>query len=638
MATKRIKTIFMILLSLACLACFACAGKIAPRAGMPITIVDEISPQFRALYEEAEQAFRNREWGKARPLYEKLLSSSPSGTAGSLSRLRIGEILLEEGNFERASETLESVPRRQERDPLYDESRYALALVSFRKGDLSRSEALTRELLKRKPSPTLSGRLFTLLGDNLLAAGNAAGAVDSYLSALVETTGEEEEKNIKGKIEGIVTHGMTAEDLSSLYRKREGKYPSGYILYTLARLSYESGDLAGSQSRIQEFLQKDPGHPLYPDGLALSDRLRKIKEVDRNAVGVILPLSGKFAQYGKTALEAIQLALEMAREERDVPVTLFVEDSGVSPGKAAEAVDKLVSEHRVIGIMGPMAGPVATAAAREAQHLQVPLLTLTQEDGITQTGDFVFRNFLTPPMMMQTLLQYAFRNMGMKRFAILYPNDSYGIEMMNLFWDETERLGGKIQGVESYDPKQTDFGREIRILAGLPKDRERPEKGKLDPILDFDALFIPDSSMKARMIGPQLAFYDVTAVRLLGTNLWNTPDILKEDAEYLQGALFVDGFFRDSPSPAVRNFVDRFYFAYGKEPAEIEALAYDTMNIILDILKNGNVRIREDLRDTLLQWKNYPGVTGKTSFTPDGDVEKDLYILTIRGNEILQVN
>jgi len=292
----------------------------------------------------------------------------------------------------------------------------------------------------------------------------------------------------------------------------------------------------------------------------------------------------------------------------------------------------------VIGIMGPMAGPVATAAAREAQRLQVPLLTLTQEDGITQTGDFVFRNFLTPPMMMETLLQYAFRNMGMKRFAILYPNDSYGIEMMNLFWDETERLGGKIQGVESYDPKQTDFGREIRILAGLPKDRERPEKGKLDPVLDFDALFIPDSSMKARMIGPQLAFYDVIAVRLLGTNLWNTPDILKEDAEYLQGALFVDGFFRDSPSPAVRNFVDRFYFAYGKEPAEIEALAYDTMNILLDILKDGKVRIREDLRDTLLQWRNYPGVTGRTSFTPTGDVEKELYILTIRGDEILQVN
>jgi ABC-type branched-subunit amino acid transport system substrate-binding protein/predicted negative regulator of RcsB-dependent stress response len=638
MATNGMKIISSILLSFACLACFACAGKIVPRAETPLVIVDEIPPQFRTVYEEAEQAFRDRQWAKSRRLYEDLLSYAPSGTAASLSRLRIGEILLEEGDFEKASKILESVPRRHAGDPLYDEARYALALLAFKQGDVSRSEGLTRELLKRKIPPALKGKLLALLGENLLAAGNAAGAVDSYLSALEETAGEEEGRSLRGKIEGIVTHGMTAEDLTTLYRKREGDYPSGYVLFTLARLAYESGDLEGARSHVREFLLKDPGHPLYDDGLALSDRLQKIGLVDRNAVGVILPLSGKFAAYGKDALDAIRLALELAREEREVPVTLFVEDSEGSPEKAAQSVRKLVSENRVIGIIGPMSGPVAVSAAGEAQLLQVPIVTLTQEEDIAAAGDFVFRNFLTPPMMMETLLQYAFRNMGMRRFAILHPNDSYGIEMMHLFWDEVERLGGTIRGVESYDPKQTDFGREIRILAGLPKDRERPEKGKLDPVVDFDALFIPDSFTNARLIGPQLAFYDVTAVRLLGTNLWNIPEIPKEDAEYLQGALFVDGFFRNSPSPAVRNFVDRFYFAYGKEPAEIEALAYDTMNILLDILKEEKVRIREDVRDTLLQWKNYPGVTGRTSFTPDGDVEKELYILTIRGDDILQVN
>lgn len=638
MATNGMKVISSVLVSLACLACFACAGKIVPRAETPFVIVDEIPPQFRTVYEEAEQAFRDGQWAKSRRLYEDLLSSVPSGTAGSLSRLRIGEILLEEGDFENASRTLESVPRRHDGDPLYDEARYALALLAFRKGEVSLSEGLTRELLKRKVLSPLKGKLLALLGENLLAAGNAAGAVDSYLAALKETAGEEEEKSLRGKIEGIVTHGMTVEDLAALYRKKEGDYPSGYVLFTLARLACESGDLEGARSHIREFLLENPGHPLYDDGLALSDRLLKIGLVDRNAVGVILPLSGKFAAYGKNALEAIQLALELAGEERDVPVTLFVEDSEGNPEKAAQSVHTLVSENRVIGIVGPMSGPVAASAAREAQFLQVPIVTLTQEEDITDTGDFVFRNFLTPPMMMEALLQFAFRNMGMKRFAILHPDDSYGIEMMHLFWDEVERFGGEIRGVESYDPKETDFGREIRMLAGLPEDRERPEKGQLDPILDFDALFIPDSFTNARLIGPQLAFYDVTAIRLLGTNLWNIPEIPKEDAEYLQGALFVDGFFRNSPSPAVRNFVDRFFFAYGKEPAEIEALAYDTMNILLDILKDGKVRIREDLRDTLLQWRNYPGVTGRTSFTPTGDVEKELYILTIRGDEILQVN
>ena len=127
MATNGIKVISSILVSLACLACLACAGKIVPRAETPLVIIDEIPPQFRTVYEEAEQAFLDRQWAKSRRLYEALLSSVPSGTAGSLSRLRIGEILLEKGDFENASRTLDSVPRRHDGDPLYDEARYALA-------------------------------------------------------------------------------------------------------------------------------------------------------------------------------------------------------------------------------------------------------------------------------------------------------------------------------------------------------------------------------------------------------------------------------------------------------------------------------------------------------------------------------
>jgi len=634
--TKKILCLF--LLSLFGLSLFACAAKVVPRAEEPLVTSDRIPPELQPFFQEAEEAFRSGNRENALALYEKLFTEFPAGAPGTLARLRIGEILVEEGKYEKARQELEAIGPQFRGDPLYSKARYALALLASRTGDPSRSELLITELLKESLSPDLRANALALMGDNVLTAGNVVDAMNAYLLALEESPAEAMDFNLRGKIEGLVLHGMSVEELEGLLRKREGRYPSGYVLLALARLSYDSGDMILTRSYIERFLEDHPGHPLLQQGQDLLSRLEKIDQVDRRSIGLILPLSGKLSAYGRKALEAVLLAVDLMKDTTDSPIQLFIEDTAGDPGKGKDAVEKLVTQDRVIGIIGPMAGPVAEEAARAAQTLHVPVITLTQKEGITEDGDFVFRNFLTPPMIMETLVHYAFRNLGMKRFAILYPDDAYGLEMMNLFWNEVEWYGGEIRGIEAYDPKQTDFGREIRILAGLPEEKDTLEKEKPEPFIDFDALFIPDSAMKARLIAPQLAFHDVTAVQLLGTNLWNTSEILQGDTEYLQGALFVDGFFRESLSPAVRDFLDRFYFACGREPTEIEALAFDTMKILLSLLDDKGIRIREDLRDALLQLRNYPGVTGKTSFNESGEAEKELFVLTIRGDKIIQVN
>ena len=49
----------------------------------------------------------------------------------------------------------------------------------------------------------------------------------------------------------------------------------------------------------------------------------------------------------------------------------------------------------------------------------------------------------------------------------------------------------------------------------------------LPPIVDFDALFIPDEHDKIVLIAPQLAFHDVTGVRLLGSSGWVDPELIE---------------------------------------------------------------------------------------------------------------
>jgi ABC-type branched-subunit amino acid transport system substrate-binding protein len=192
--------------------------------------------------------------------------------------------------------------------------------------------------------------------------------------------------------------------------------------------------------------------------------------------------------------------------------------------------------------------------------------------------------------------------------------------------------------VESYNNKKTDFGKEIKLLTGLNFQEEKTEENEAKPVIDFDALFIPDSHTRVSMIAPQLAFYDVTGIQLLGTNAWNSPKLFKMDSEYIEGAIFVDGFFQNSYYPAVRDFIDSFYVAYGREPTDMDALAYDAASIVVSILRGNDIEIRDDLRDRMLQLKDYQGITGKTSFLENGDVQKFLYVLMVRDNEIIQIN
>ena len=268
----------------------------------------------------------------------------------------------------------------------------------------------------------------------------------------------------------------------------------------------------------------------------------------------------------------------------------------------------------------------------------VPIITLTQKAGITEIGDYVFRDFLTGDTQTGALVSYSIHNLGVKDFAILHPRDHYGTEMMHLFWDEVLRQGGQVRGVEAYASEQTDFSREIKSLTGLSFSEEDKKSGEgMKPVVDFGALFIPDSHTVVSMIASQLAFYDVIGVRLLGTNIWNSPELLKKGGEYFEGAIFTDCFFLNSTRPRVRTFIDRFYVSCGREPGNVEALAYDATDIMVRLLSEDRIEIREDLRDALSRVENHPGITGATSFSQGRDAQKSLHILMVVDSEIVQV-
>jgi branched-chain amino acid transport system substrate-binding protein len=294
------------------------------------------------------------------------------------------------------------------------------------------------------------------------------------------------------------------------------------------------------------------------------------------------------------------------------------------------------------------------AAARKAQELGVPIVTLTQKEGITKEGDMVFRNFLTPVKEMDRLVSKAIDEMGMVRFGILYPDSAYGRYMLNLFWDRVDKAGAQITAVESYGAELTDFTEEIRKMVGLyyPRPASIVEKLKAakaaafeagveagayeegndpEPVIDFDAIFIPDNSQKVALIAPQFPFHNVFNVRLLGTSLWQSPDLLEQGADYLQGAIFPSGFY----APEAEDFVNLYNENFDTKPGILAATGYDTIRFLNHLMRTQLPRTRRDLQQALLTCCDFQGIRGPVSFDDHREATTPPLLLTVKGTQFI---
>ncbi len=359
--------------------------------------------------------------------------------------------------------------------------------------------------------------------------------------------------------------------------------------------------------------------------------------VDYRVLGCVLPLTGSFAPYGNRALDTIILAAGLFEQSKRSPVKLLIEDSQSRPEKVKAAVAKL-ARAGVIAIIGSLGSEEAQAAAEEAQRLKVSLLTLTQKEGITNAGHYVFRNYLTGSQQVKTLANYARVNLPLRRFAVLHPEDDYAKEMVKLFEKEIGLRQGRVVWVQSYKSEQKDFSEEVRKLASETEVARNSGTLFGQPAarsFDFDALFIPDSGSAVKLIAAQLAFHEVRRIHLLGLNGWHSQALLSLEKDYLEKTFFTDGFFVDSPQAI--DFVEAFYTAYGREPDVMEAEVFDSAGMAVKIILEKKGETRDKFREALAGLKDYPGVTGRTSFSATRDAEKEAFVLMVKGGKVVQV-
>jgi ABC-type branched-subunit amino acid transport system substrate-binding protein len=553
----------------------------------------------------------------------------------------MGELLFSTGDFAGAGLRFRDLISHYPASPLANEAKYKLAISYSKTERYEDSLSLLREVLPLSLSPLRKSMIYSVMADDYSGLGDDFEALRWHIKAMENAEEEAQKEEIWQKIKEIMDYRLSTAQLQEVQFIYQDSPISGYAAFRIAQISFDEGDLERSKKLLYRVMDEFQDQPYYPEVKAFFDQIREESVPERNVIGCILPLSGQNRVYGVRSLHGIELAIHAFEPDYEgMSIKLVIRDSKSSPREAEIAVEDLVDADRVMAIIGPLLSVTSEAAAKRAQELGVPIITLTQREDVAEIGDFVFQNCLTNSQQIKALISFAMDELRLSRFAILYPRDFYGIKLTHLFIDEALRNGGEIMGVQSYDNEQMDFGRQIKQLVGL-REREAKKEGRrkrdFEPIIEFDALFIPDYSDRVGLIAPQLAYYNVIGITLLGTSAWNSPELVSEDGKYVDGSLFVDGFFKDSQNPRIGRFVEDFRNTFESDPTILEAQAYDAADLCVQVLTDQEIYSHRQMRDGLVGVTVFDGVSGLTSFDAEGRPNKIPFILTVEKGGIQQI-
>ncbi|MCI0655379.1 MAG: penicillin-binding protein activator [Methylococcaceae bacterium] len=383
---------------------------------------------------------------------------------------------------------------------------------------------------------------------------------------------------------------------------------SGWIELTLIFKQARPGTPAFDQ-RIEEWKLNYPGHPANIPVLLSNVNLEQDSFAMPESIGVILPLSGPYAQSG----EAIRQGILIAREynKADPPTTRFYNSDLADPVNLYRQVVANGAEF----IIGPLDKNMLKSMVTR-NSLSIPVLGLNQVPELDMPNLYQFG--LNPEDEVDQAANSAWFD-GHHRALIYTPASSHGRRLAEAFSRKWRQLGGEIARFGTYNPGQTDYDESIRQLlqsdGSGPGDQAQTDNGAAIRVFS-DFIFLVAQPSHARLIKPLLDYHSAGQLAVYGTSqVYSGHESPNEDRN-LSGIAFCDIPWLFDPNienaPALETVQARW-----RHPAtqfvRLMALGFDAYNLLsrLPVLESD-------------PGQSYPGLTGTLSLTEARRIRRQL--------------
>jgi len=346
-------------------------------------------------------------------------------------------------------------------------------------------------------------------------------------------------------------------------------------------------------------------------------------------IGVNAPLTGDIPKVGEGTKYAAQMWLEDVNAAGGIEVggkkyrvELVIEDNESKAESAVKVNTKLITEDEVLAIVGPQSSKQAIPAGGKANELGTPMISpWSTNPDTTKDRPFVFRGCFLDPFQGPVVANFVKDEFGFTKAAVLYDVASdYPKGLAEFFKEAWEKINGagSVVAYESFTTKDTDFSSQLTKIINS----------------GAQVLFTPQYYNEVALIVQQ-AHQLGWDKPIVGSDSWGSAETVKLCGKDCYGLFFSTHYAAAGAKGATKAFIDRYNKAHGYVPDDVAALTWDSIRLVQKAIEDcgkltGDLQEdRQCVRDALAKIKEFDGITGKMTFTEDGDPIKCAVIVRI---------
>ena len=339
--------------------------------------------------------------------------------------------------------------------------------------------------------------------------------------------------------------------------------------------------------------------------------------------GVMAPITGTNAEYGKGFQIATKMAADEINAKGEIRIELVVKDSKGDPKESADIARQFADDQSIMAIVGDFSSSSSMAAAPIIDEAGLVLLSPTASNpNYASMSKFAFsvmgRQDGEAPFFATYLLK---KFAGAKNIGVIWINSDWGKSSHDNLVAQAVKDGLNVVSDVNYIADEKDFSASIAKL----------RRGKPDHIVILDQGAVPT-------IINQIAQAGWTDVKITTLGPGTSQQILNLCGKNAEGLLLTTPFFFDENSKTDMAWYNTFYKAAGFYPTVHPACAYDTVYLLAAAIKNSGDKVtRESIRSNLKSYKGFVGLTGPIVFNPNaGDIFRKYLIVAVENGKFVK--
>ncbi len=341
-------------------------------------------------------------------------------------------------------------------------------------------------------------------------------------------------------------------------------------------------------------------------------------------IGVFLPMTGNVSAFGQMEWLGIKTAHQMMGKILGREVELILEDTKSDQTEAAHAVERLIKQHQVVGIIGGATSGSALAGGSIAERNGIPMISPSATNLlVTQDKKYVFRACFDDSFQSQVAARQARIAMGASTAAVVVDiaQADYSVGLGNLFLKAFGEMGGKVLVTAYIQTGDRDFRSQLS------------EVREANP----DIIYVPNYYTENALLVKQARDLGMKMPILMADGA-QVPTFIETGGKAVEGVYLTAHFNLEAVNTDLgRKYAATFKKNYNKDVDAFSALGADAYFILIGAIKRAKSTEGAKVRTALTDTKNFKGVTGPIKINEDGNTTKRLVINRVENGRFAHV-